>query len=534
MTGCRLSVAGLPLRALAKRGCRSFTLLAVSLALIAGCSRGREYPGDVIVVAMANTPLSFDPRIGADEASQKIHQTLYNSLVKVDDELRVAPELAESLTNPDPTTYVATLRQGITFHDGSTFDAGDVVYTFGSFLNPDFVSAKKGAYRLVESVRALDDYTVEFKLKEPFGSFPINLVMGIVPEGAGPELARQPIGTGPYRFVSYAADDRVVLAANQDYYGGAPANAGLVMKMVPDDTMRGLELRKGSVDLIVNDLAPDIIHTLVEEGRIRVETAPGVDYAYLGFNLREPLLRDRRVRQAIGYAIDRQAIVKYLRRDLAQVATGVVPPLSWAYADDQLAFSHNPARARALLDEAGFVDPDGDGPEPRLRLTLKTSTSETYRVQAAVIQRDLAEVGIALDLRSMEFATLFSDIIRGNVQLYTLQWVGVTDPDMLRRVFHSGQVPPTGFNRGYYISSEVDALLDRATRSTDDAERKALYGDVQRLIAQDAPYVGLWYKTNAVIYQPELAGVTLSPTGDYTFLQHVSRATESTSIHQHP
>lgn len=513
-------------------GCWCVTLSVATLPL-AGCAPGRAYPPDVIVVAMANTPLNFDPRIGADEASQKIHQTIYNNLVRIDDDLRVVPELAESLTNPDPLTYIATIRRGIRFHDGSDLTAADVAYTFNSLLDPDFISAKKGAYRLVESVRAVDDYTVEFRLREPFGSFPINLVLGIVPDGAGTDLAQRPIGTGPYRFVSFAADDRVILEANADYYEGAPANAGLVMKMVPDDTMRGLELRKGSVDLVVNDLSPDIIRTLLEENRVEVETAPGVDYAYLGFNMREPLLRDARVRRAIGFAIDREAIVKYLRRDLARVATGVVPPLSWAYAGDQLAFTYDPAQARQLLDEAGFPDPDGPGGEPRLRLTLKTSTSETYRVQAAVIQRDLADVGIELELRSMEFATLFADIIRGNVQLYTLQWVGVTDPDMLRRVFHSAQVPPIGFNRGHYISSEVDALLDRATRSTDDDERRQLYGEVQRIVARDAPYVGLWYKTNVVVYQPELAGVSLSPIGDYTFLQHVHRTSTSQSK-QHP
>jgi peptide/nickel transport system substrate-binding protein len=159
-----------------------------------------------------------------------------------------------------------------------------------------------------------------------------------------------------------------------------------------------------------------------------------------------------------------------------------------------------------------------------MRLSVKTSTSEVYRVQAAVIQRDLANVGIALEIRSMELATLFSDIISGNAQLYTLQWVGVTDPDMLRRVFHSREVSPAGVNRGHYINAEVDALLDRATRSTDDAERKQLYGDVQRIVARDAPYIGLWYKTNVVVHQTSLEGVTLSPIADYTFLRHVHRA----------
>jgi peptide/nickel transport system substrate-binding protein len=497
--------------------------LVAALLTVAACSQGRGYPPDIIVVATANSPSNFDPRAGTDEASQKIHQLVYNHLVRIDDDLQVVPELAETLTNPEPTRYVATLRRDVRFHDGRALTARDVAYTFTSMLDPDFTSARKGAYRLVESVRAVDDYTVEFILKEPFGSFPINLVMGIVPDGSPVSIAQRPIGTGPYKFVSYAADDRTVLAANTDYWDGAPANGGIVLKVVPDETMRGLEIRKGSADMVVNDLAPDVIHTLLNEGKIQIETRPGVDYAYLGFNLRDPLLADPRVRQAIGFAINREAIVQYLRRGMATVASGVIPPLSWAFADDTFKFTYDPARARQLLEEAGYST-DGAGPQPRLRLTLKTSTSEVYRVQAAVIQRDLADVGIDLELRSMEFATLFGDIVSGNVQLYTLQWVGVTDPDMLRRVFHSAQVPPSGFNRGYYINPEVDVLLDRATQSTDDGERKRLFNEVQQIVARDAPYVGLWYKTNVVAYQPGLEGVTLSPIADYTFLRHVRRA----------
>jgi peptide/nickel transport system substrate-binding protein len=511
MTGSRLSVVG----------CRF--VVALFAVLAAACSQGRGYPPEVIVVATANAPSNFDPRAGIFEADQKIHQLLYNSVVKIDDQLKIVPELAESLTNPEPTRYVAIIRKGVRFHDGRPLTARDVAYTFNSMLAPDFMSPRKGAYRLLASVRAVDDYTVEFTLKEPFGSFPINLVMGIVPEGSPASLAQNPIGTGPYKFVSYAADDRTVLVPNADYWEGPPANGGVVLKVVPDETMRGLELRKGSADMVVNDLAPDVIQTLLGEGKVTIKTSTGVDYAYIGFNLRDPILRDRRVRQAIGFAIDREAIVKYLRRDMAQVASGVVPPLSWAFEDDTFKFTRDPARARQLLDEAGYSDPDGPGGQPRLRLTLKTSTAEFYRVQAAVIQRDLAEVGIELDLRSMEFATLSSDIARGNVQLYTLQWVGVTDPDMLRRVFHSGQIPPSGFNRGHYINPELDSVLERATRSTDDVERKALYSQAQRIVAEDAPYIGLWYKTNVVVYQPGLEGVTLSPIADYTFLRHVRR-----------
>lgn len=503
-------------------------LAALSCALAgvvsASCQGPAPRPDDVIVVGMANSPTNFDPAVGLDEASQKLHQLLFSSLVRIDESLRVVPDLAIRLDWPDPLTYIAELPTGVRFHDGSALTAADVAYTFRRFLDPAFSSGRKGAYRAVKSVDVIDETHVAFRLKEPSAAFPINLVMGIVPEGTGPDAARRPVGSGPYRLADFAPDDHATLLPFEDYYRGRPKNAGLIFRVVPDETMRGLELRKGSVDLVVNDLSPDIVDGLRKEPQLQVSTAPGTDYAYLGFNLRDPLLQDRRLRLAIGYAIDQRAIVDYLRRGLATAAIGIVPPMSWAHEGKVLRFERDLDRSRALLDEAGYRDPDGNGPLPRLRLSLKTSTAEAYRLQAAVIQQNLADVGIDLEIRSYEFATLFSDVIRGNVQLYTLQWVGVTDPDMLRRVFHSSQVPPGGFNRGYYKNAEVDRLLDAATAALSEEDRRRLYGEAQRIIADDAPYISLWYKTNVAVAQARLTGITLSATADFAFLQHVGSA----------
>jgi peptide/nickel transport system substrate-binding protein len=473
---------------------------------------------------MADPAINLDPRVGSDAASQKIHQLLFSTLVRIDEQLRVVPDLAESIDQPDPITYVARLRRGVQFHNGRELTSDDVVYTFRSFLDPSF-RGRSGAYRQVASVTARDRYTVEFKLKAPAGSFPINLVMGIVQAGSGAANARTPIGTGPYRLVEFVPDDRVVLAAFNPYYGGRPANEGLILKVIPDDTMRGLELRKGSADLIVNDLSPDIVWQLRHEGRMQVASAPGTDYAYVGINLLDPALSRPAVRKALGYAIDRDAIVKYLRRGFATTAVGIVPPMSWAFERQVFDFKYDPAEAERLLDAAGYPDPDGKGPLPRLRLTLKTSTSEVYRLQAAAIQHDLARVGIALEIRSSELQTLSADVRRGNFQLYTLQWVGVTDPDMLRMVYHSGQQPPIGLNRVHYSNPEVDRLIESASAATDEDHRGAMYARAQQLIADDVPYISLWYRTNIAIYQPGIRGVSLSPIADYTFLRHVYRET---------
>ena len=496
-------------------------LLATALA---ACGGGRDTPLDVITLAVPSSPNNLDPRVGTDEVSQKIQQLVYSTLFALNDRLEVVGLLAERWVSPTPTTYVVTLRRGVRFHDGHELTAADVVYTFTSLLAPDFISPRKGAYRMLAQVRAVDPYTVEFTLKEPFGSFPINLVIPIVPNGAGAGLRTAPNGTGPYRFVSFAVDDRVVLAPFDGYMDGAPSNGGIAIKVVPDDTMRGLELRKGGIDLVVNDLAPDIVHQLRSDPTLQVVEGPGTDYAYVGINLRDSVLRDVRVRQALAYAVDREAIVTHLRRGLARPAVGILPPMSWAFTPDVADYRFDPEKAAALLDEAGYRDPDGTGPAPRLHLTLKVSSTEFNRLQSSVLQQDFARVGVALDVRTYEFATLYADVLKGNFQLFTLQWVGVSDPDMLRRVFHSKQMPPSGFNRGFFSSPAVDGLIDEATVSNDDEKRKALYGDAQRLIGTEVPYLSLWYKTNVAIARRDLTGVRLSPAADFLFLRNVTRA----------
>jgi len=496
---------------------------ALALLVLAGsvACQATAAPHDTIVVALANSPTNLDPAIGLDEASQKMHQLIYRSLLKTDDQLRVVPDLAQRFETEDSINYLAEIPPGVRFHDGREMTADDVAYTFRRFLDPKFVSGRKGAYSALAGVDVLDRYRVLFRLKSPSAAFPINLIMGIVPAGTGAEAARRPVGSGPYRLVEFVPDDHVALAPFPDAYGGAPANGGLVFKVVPDETMRGLELRNRSVDLVINDLSPDVIHGLEQTGAVSVVSAPGTDYAYMGFNLRDPLLRDVRVRRAISSAINTAAIVEYLRRGYARPATGIVPSMSWAHESDVPQFPYDPEAARRLLDEAGFRDSDGPGGQPRMRVTLKTSTDERYRLQAAVIQQNLADVGIALEIRSYEFATLMADVVRGNVQLYTLQFVGVTDPDMLRRAFSSTQAPPAGFNRGHYENPEVDALIDQAGRALDEPTRRDLYRRVQQLVAADLPYVSLWAKTNVAIAQKNLQGVTLSPTADFSFLRQV-------------
>jgi len=503
------------------------TACLVLLLLVTGaCLRAPARDPGVIVVGVVSGPNNLDPRVGTDAVSQNAQQLIFNSLVRIDEHLKVVPDVAERLDNPEPTVYVATLRKGVHFHDGHELTSADVVYTFRSLFDPTFATPYRGALRMLKSVDARDRYTVVFTLNQPFGSFPVNLVFPmIVPDGAGHSFNTHPIGTGPYKFVRHVTDERVEMAAFDQYWGGPPANRGVVLKVIPDNIMAGLELRKGVTDVVVNDLPPDIVYQLERDPKLRTERSPGTDYQYVGFNMRDPILKDVRVRRALSYGIKRQDIIQYMRRGLAVPAVGILPPESWAFNPDVPVFDDDPGKARALLDEAGYPDPDGDGPASRMHLTLKTSTGEFFRLQATVIQQQLQAIGVDVEVRTYEFATLYADVLSGNFQMYSLQWVGgaVVDPDILRRVFHSSQVPPAGFNRGHFSDPEVDRTLDAASRATDEAERRKLFGEAQRLIAEQVPYISLWCKTNAVVAQRDLTNLHVAPTVDFSFLKDVAR-----------
>ena len=504
--------------------------LGVVLAAVLSSACLHESPPDpnIITLAARVGPNSLHPLKANDEGTARIGQLIYDSLMETGDDLRAHPHLAERMEMPDPLTYVVSIRRGVKFHDGHELTSRDVVYTFSRLLDPSFVSPFKGAFTLMAGVRAVDDYTVAFSLKAPFPSFPVtNLVpIPIIPAGSDEaSLARSPNGTGPYQLTRYATDDKAELTAFAGYWQGRPRNSGIVFKVIPDDTMRGLEMRKGTADLIVNDVPPDIVYQMQKSGDFTIVRSPGLDFSYLGFNMRDPVVSDKRVRHAIGYATNRDAIVKYLRRDLAHLATGLLPPAAWAYEPDIFTFTYDPEKAKQLLDEAGYRDPDGPGPMPRLHLTLKISTNEEVRLQSTVIQQDLRRVGIELDVRTYEFATVFADILKGNFQLMSLQWVGgaVIDPDILRRVFHSAQVPPAGFNRGYYQNPDVDRLIDRASVAIDERERKEFYGAAQRIIAEDAVYIPIWNRVNVAVAQKSLDGLHLSPNINFGMLKDVHR-----------
>ncbi len=466
-----------------------------------------------------SSPTNLDPRVGIDAQSERIDSLLFDDLLTRDEHFNVQPGLAESWGIPNPLTYVFHLRRGVRFHDGRPLTARDVKWTLDSVMQGKIISTKSATYRFVEQIETPDQYMVVVRMKEPDANLLWNVsdgAIGIVPYGSGAEQTRSPIGTGPFRFVSAQQDKDVIIARNDDYWGTKARPQRVRFVVVPDTTTRALELRKGSADVVSNALTADMVLTLQQEPRLAVQRTAGSVLTYLALNCRDPILRDVRVRQAISYAIDRRPILQYLWRGSAQPAYSILPPESWAYNGDVARYEYNPARARQLLDEAGYRAVSGI----RFHLTMKTSTEESPRLLAAVLQQQLREIGIALDIRTFEFATFFSDVTHGAFQMYSLRWIGDNeDPSMFEYLFHSSKFPPHGANRSFYSNPRLDALLDQARVELDQNTRKQLFAEIQTILAQDVPYIDLWYQDNVLVHSKRVAGLSLNPSGNYDFLK---------------
>jgi peptide/nickel transport system substrate-binding protein len=345
--------------------------------------------------------------------------------------------------------------------------------------------------------------------------------VGVVPRGSPADFNRAPVGSGPFRFVHARQDEDVVLERNNDYFRGAPAIARVTFRIVPEATVRALELRKGTADIELTSLSPDMVPVLAREPHLEVTEQPGTIFGYVGINFQDAALSHREVRQALAYATDRETMIKYLWRGQAHLANGLLPPNHWAYDPNVPQYEYNPARAESLLDSAGFVRPRNGA--ARFKLTLKTSTEDLSRLTAAALQDQWRRVGIDLELRPLEFATLFSDVSRGDFQLCYLRWVGANnDPDIFEYVFHSKKIPPEGANRGHYRNPRLDALLEAVRVESDREKRKKLCGEVQEIVASDLPYLPLWFTDNISVHRRGLGPVNLSPSNDYDFLGKIA------------
>jgi peptide/nickel transport system substrate-binding protein len=457
----------------------------------------------------------------------RILVNIYEGLVRFrDGTLEPEPALAHRWEiSDDGRRYTFHLRKDVRFHDGTDFDAGAVKFNFERMLNEDHPFHHTGPFPLsfffdkIESVEVIDRHTVLFRLAEPFAPLLSNLAYptGLMVSPAavrrhGADYGRRAAGTGPFRFVQWEPRRRVLLERSPDYWGEPARSRVLVFRPLTDPMTRVAELMAGGVDM-VTELSPDNVALLRTHPGFRVHEQTGPHLWFLILNTRDGPFRDRRVRQAVNYAIDKRALVEHVLQNTATVAAGPVPEaFGWAYNERVEPYPHDPERARSLLREAGL----GGGVTVRLVAPTSGSGMLAPVQMAAAIQGNLAEVGVEVRIETYEWNTFLAKVNRGlagQADMAEMAWM-TNDPDTLPYLaLRSGATPERGgFNSGYYENPEVDALIEQARASTDRNARARLYRELQRLVHRDAPWVFVASWRQNAVTTDRLEGFALQPS----------------------
>ena len=467
--------------------------------------------------------IDLDPRFVSDAYGHKVSRLIFASLVRVEPHtLEIVPDLAERVELLSPTRYRATLRDGLRFSDGSVLDSTDVVETFRGLLDPKLQSRYAATYARIARVEALDARTVEFELDGPHATFMTDLEIPVVrAEDARTRMKNGPgaipIGSGPYVLVRRDVG-RLDLEANPHWYGGRAKHPRVRLLVVRDDNTRALRLLAGAADLAINAVPAGLIPLFNREDGFDVVAARGTNTYYIGINTQAPELRDPRVRQAIAYAVDRQAIIDAKLGGRAVIAHSFVPPGHWAYAEGTRSYGYDPAEARALLDAAGLPAVEG---QPRLRLTLRCSSDRARISIVRAIAAMLSDVGIVADVMPMETATLIADLDRGQFELTMLQLPEMIEPHVLYWWFGRDRIPGPGregANRWRYTDEALERALERGRSQVEREARIAAYRDVQQLLADALPVIPLWHEHVVAVRGPHARDVEAPRDGRFSTL----------------
>jgi len=480
------------------------------MALISQLTACGEPSHATLRFGLASAPVTLDPRFATDAASARIDQLLYRHLVDFDQHFQPVPDLA-SWRQLAPDHYRFTLgAAGRQFHDGSRLTAADVKATYDSILDPTHASPHRETLAMIRDIRVVNDDTVDFYLSAPDPLFPGRLEIGVLPAkqiAAGRAFNHDPLGSGPFRFVSWPEPGRLELKRLRD-------GQAFEFLTVRDPTVRLLKLERGELDMVQNDLPPEMIRYAEHHANLEVLRGRGTNFTYLGFNMQDPVTGQPAVREAIAFALDRQAIIHYVLDGAARPANALLPPDHWAGDPTLPEYPYDPAKARALLKAAGYRPGE-------LHLVYKTS-NDPFRVRlATIIQQQLGAVGIDVDLRSYDWGTFYGDIKAGRFQMYSLSWVGIKMPDIFRYAFYSRSVPPAGANRGRFASTVADHLIDAAETVADPEQQVDYYRQLQRYLWQQLPYVPLWYEDHVFVARHGISGYTLARDGSYNGLEQV-------------
>ncbi|MBU2551918.1 MAG: peptide-binding protein [Proteobacteria bacterium] len=532
-----------------------FALLALVLipgpfppALAAG-DDGPAY-GDAIIVGSIGDASTLIPALSADTASSSINGLVYNGLVKLDKNLRLVGDLAEGWDiSEDGLTITFHLRQGVTWHDGQPLTARDVMFTYRLMIDPATPTAYGEDFKQVKKAEVVDDHTFRVTYPRPFAPALISWGFPVMPahllEGKDittSELARRPVGTGPYIFKEWQTGQQIVLESNPGYFEGRPYITRHVTRVIPDMATMFLELKSGGIDSMGLTPLQYLRQTDTPEfgKQFRKYKYLAFSYTYLGFNLMDPKFKDQRVRQAMAYAINKDEIIEGVLLGLGQPANGPFKPGHWAYNEKVTSHVFDPDRARKLLAEAGWkpraTEEEGcffsacDRRKEDVTLykegqpfefTIITNQGNKQREMCAlIIQQRLKDIGIRIKVQTIEWAAFLKEFIdKRNFEACILGWTIPLDPDLFD-VWHSSKTRPGELNFISYKNEEVDRLIDESRYTFDQAKRKAALDRIQEIFKEDVPYVFLYVPDALPVVASRFKGIEPAPAGiDYNFIK---------------
>ncbi len=493
----------------------------------AGSGAAEPAHGDILVEGSIGDASNLIPLLASDSTSHEIAGLVFNGLIKYDKDVHIVGDLAESWEiSRDGLVITFHLRKGVRWHDGKPFTAHDVLYTYQVTVDPKTPTAYAGDFLKVKKAEVLDDHTFRATYDRPFAPALMSWSVGILPrhllEGRDittSPLGRHPIGTGPYRFKEWVAGQKIVLVSNPDYFEGRPYIDGYILRIIPDTATMFLELRANGIDRM--GLTPLQFTRQTENNLFRENYRKyrylSFAYTYMGYNLKNPLFADKRVRQALAHAVNREEIIDGVLLGLGKPATGPYKPGTWAHNPNVRTYSHDPEKAKALLAEAGWRRTDGgflekDG-KP-FEFEIITNQGNEIRAKCAeIIQRRLAEIGIRVKIRVIEWAAFVNDFInKRKFDATILGWTIPMEPD-LYDVWHSSKTGPQELNFVSFRNDEVDALIVRARETFDQPLRKQCYYRIQEILAEEQPYLFLYVPDALPILHARFRGVEVAPLG---------------------
>jgi peptide/nickel transport system substrate-binding protein len=491
--------------------------------------------GDALVIGSLGDASTLLPALASDTASTDVIGLVYNGLIKVDKDLNLVGDLAESWDiSDDNLTITFHLRKNVKWHDGEPFTARDCLYTYKVMVDPKTPTAYAEQFKQIEKAEVVDDFTFRVTSRKVFARALITWSQNIMPahllEGKDittSELARHPIGTGPYRFLSWETNQQIVLEYNPDYFEGRPYIDRQIMRVIPDMATQFLELRSGTIDQM--GLTPDQYTKQTNDEAFKANFNKykylAFAYTYMGFNLKDPKFQDKRVRQAIAFAINKQEIIDGVILGLGKPANGPYQPGHWAYNPNVEPYPFDQEKAKQLLAEAGWKDTDNDGildkDNQPFEFTIMTNQGNKQReLTAQIIQQRLKGVGISVKVRVIEWAAFLKEFIdKKKFEAVVLGWTIPLDPD-LYNVWHSSKTREGELNFISFKNDEVDRLVDEGRFTLDREKRKQAYYRIQEILKDEVPYIFLYVPDTLPVVSSRVHGIEPAPAGiGYNFVK---------------